>query len=38
MALSQVLISADPFTTQIKSPGWKSKLSWYTVATVRTNQ
>jgi pimeloyl-ACP methyl ester carboxylesterase len=33
MALSQVLISADSFSTQIKSPAWKSKPSWYMVAT-----
>jgi pimeloyl-ACP methyl ester carboxylesterase len=33
MAISQVLISADSFTSQIKSPAWKSKPSWYMVAT-----
>ena len=33
MALSQVLISADSFTSAIKSPAWKSKPSWYMVAT-----
>lgn len=33
MAVSQVLISADSFTSQIKSPAWKSKPSWYMVAT-----
>jgi pimeloyl-ACP methyl ester carboxylesterase len=33
MAASQVLISADSFTSQIKSPAWKSKPSWYMVAT-----
>jgi hypothetical protein len=33
MAASQVLISADSFTYQIKSPAWKSKPSWYMVAT-----
>jgi pimeloyl-ACP methyl ester carboxylesterase len=33
MALSQVLISADSFTAQIKSPAWKSKPTWYMVAT-----
>lgn len=32
MAISQVLISADSFTSQIKSPAWKSKPSWYMVA------
>ncbi len=33
MAISQVLISADAFTYQIKSPAWKSKPTWYMVAT-----
>jgi pimeloyl-ACP methyl ester carboxylesterase len=33
MAISQVLISAEAFTAQIKSPAWKSKPSWYMVAT-----
>lgn len=33
MAISQVLISADSFTTPIKTPAWKSKPSWYMVAT-----
>jgi pimeloyl-ACP methyl ester carboxylesterase len=33
IAVSQVLISADSFTSQIKSPAWKSKPSWYMVAT-----
>ena len=33
MAMSQVLISAEAFTAQIKSPAWKSKPSWYMVAT-----
>jgi pimeloyl-ACP methyl ester carboxylesterase len=33
MAESQVLISADSFTSTIKSPAWKSKPSWYMVAT-----
>ena len=33
MAISQVLISADSFTSQIKTPAWKSKPSWYMVAT-----
>jgi pimeloyl-ACP methyl ester carboxylesterase len=33
MALSQVLISADSFTTPVKTPAWKSKPSWYMVAT-----
>jgi pimeloyl-ACP methyl ester carboxylesterase len=33
MAESQVLISADSFTSPIKSPAWKSKPTWYMVAT-----
>jgi pimeloyl-ACP methyl ester carboxylesterase len=33
MAISQVLISADSFTTPVKTPAWKSKPSWYMVAT-----
>jgi pimeloyl-ACP methyl ester carboxylesterase len=33
MAESQVLISADSFTHQVKSPAWKSKPTWYMVAT-----
>jgi pimeloyl-ACP methyl ester carboxylesterase len=33
MAISQVLISGDAFTTQIKTPAWKSKPSFYMVAT-----
>ncbi|MFK4445508.1 pimeloyl-ACP methyl ester carboxylesterase [Caballeronia udeis] len=33
MALSQVLISADSFATPVKTPAWKSKPSWYMVAT-----
>ena len=33
MALSQVLISADSFTSPIKTPAWKSKPTWYMVAT-----
>jgi pimeloyl-ACP methyl ester carboxylesterase len=33
MAISQVLFSADSFTSQIKSPAWRSKPSWYMVAT-----
>ena len=33
MAASQVLISADSFTTAIKTPAWKSKPTWYMVAT-----
>lgn len=33
MAESQVLISADSFTSPIKTPAWKSKPAWYMVAT-----
>jgi len=33
MAVSQVLISADSFTSPVKTPAWKSKPSWYMVAT-----
>ena len=33
MAESQVLISADSFTSSVKTPAWKSKPSWYMVAT-----
>ena len=33
MAASQVLISADSFTSPIKTPAWKSKPVWYMVAT-----
>jgi pimeloyl-ACP methyl ester carboxylesterase len=33
MAISQVLFSKDSFTTPVKSPAWKSKPSWYMVAT-----
>ena len=33
MAESQVLISADSFTSPVKTPAWKSKPSWYMVAT-----
>lgn len=32
-AESQVLISADSFTTPVKTPAWKSKPTWYMVAT-----
>src|ERR1700680_5089000 len=39
MAESQVLISADSFTHAVTTPAWKSKPSWYMVATAarRTN-
>jgi pimeloyl-ACP methyl ester carboxylesterase len=33
MAESQVLISADSFTSPVTTPAWKSKPSWYMVAT-----
>ena len=33
MAQSQVLFSADSFTTPVKTPAWKSKPTWYMVAT-----
>jgi pimeloyl-ACP methyl ester carboxylesterase len=33
MAQSQVLISVDSFTSPVKAPAWKSKPTWYMVAT-----
>jgi len=33
MAESQVLISGDSFTSPVTTPAWKSKPSWYMVAT-----
>jgi pimeloyl-ACP methyl ester carboxylesterase len=33
MAESQVLISADSFTSPVKTPAWKTKPTWYMVAT-----
>ena len=33
MAVSQVPISTDSFTHKVTSPAWKSKPSWYMVAT-----
>jgi hypothetical protein len=33
MGESQVLISADSFTHAVTSPAWKTKPSWYMVAT-----
>src|SRR5271157_2032523 len=33
MAVSQVPISTDAFTHQVKSPAWKHKPTWYMVAT-----
>jgi pimeloyl-ACP methyl ester carboxylesterase len=33
MAISQVLISAEAFTAQIKTPAWKAKPTFYMVAT-----
>ena len=33
MAVSQVLISSDSFMSPVTNPAWKSKPSWYLVAT-----
>ena len=33
MAVSQVLISGDAFTHAVTTPAWRSKPSWYMVAT-----
>jgi pimeloyl-ACP methyl ester carboxylesterase len=33
MAESQVLISGDSFTHAVTTPAWKSKPTWYMVAT-----
>jgi pimeloyl-ACP methyl ester carboxylesterase len=33
MAISQVPISTDSFTHKVKSPAWKTKPTWYMVAT-----
>src|ERR1700722_4627957 len=33
MAVSQVPISTDSFTHQVTSPAWKTKPTWYMVAT-----
>jgi len=33
MAVSQVPISTDSFTHKVTSPAWKTKPSWYMVAT-----
>jgi pimeloyl-ACP methyl ester carboxylesterase len=33
MAISQVLISADSFAHAVTTPAWKSKPTWYMVAT-----
>src|ERR1700690_853948 len=33
MAVSQVLFSADSFTSPVKTPAWKTKPTWYLVAT-----
>jgi pimeloyl-ACP methyl ester carboxylesterase len=33
MAVSQVLFSADSFTSPVTTPAWKAKPSWYMVAT-----
>jgi len=33
MAISQVPISTDSFTHQVKNPAWKNKPTWYMVAS-----
>ena len=33
MAVSQVPISTDAFTHKVTSPAWKTKPTWYMVAT-----
>jgi pimeloyl-ACP methyl ester carboxylesterase len=33
MAISQVPISTDSFTHQVKNPAWKHKPTWYMVAS-----
>jgi pimeloyl-ACP methyl ester carboxylesterase len=33
MAISQVPISTDAFTHKVTSPAWKTKPTWYMVAT-----
>jgi pimeloyl-ACP methyl ester carboxylesterase len=33
MAISQVPISTDSFTHQVKDPAWRHKPTWYMVAT-----
>jgi pimeloyl-ACP methyl ester carboxylesterase len=33
MAISQVPISTDSFTHEVTSPAWKTKPTWYMVAT-----
>jgi pimeloyl-ACP methyl ester carboxylesterase len=33
MAISQVPISTDSFTHKVTSPAWKTKPTWYMVAT-----
>ena len=33
MAISQVLISTDSFIYKVTSPAWKTKPTWYMVAT-----
>ena len=35
MAISQVPISTDSFTHKVTSPAWKTKPTWYMVATAR---
>jgi pimeloyl-ACP methyl ester carboxylesterase len=34
MAVSQVPISTDSFTHEVANPAWKSKPSWFMVATI----
>jgi pimeloyl-ACP methyl ester carboxylesterase len=36
MAISQVPISTDSFTHKVTSPAWKTKPTWYMVATATT--
>jgi hypothetical protein len=33
MAISQVPISTDSFTHQVKNPAWKHKPTWYMMAS-----
>src|SRR6201999_4001496 len=33
MAISQVPISTDSFTHKVRNPAWKTKPTWYMVAT-----
>jgi hypothetical protein len=38
MAISQVPISTDSFTHQVKNPAWKHKPTWYMVASAKTDR